>query len=78
MMVDGKSQEVVLQKKSHGPGNAGQLKKLKGVQKLLMEEDYEEALQILETDFAEDRLPLEGLELLAKLYATLGMRKTQR
>ncbi len=73
-----KVRRLYCKKRAMGPATPGQLKKLKGVQKLLMEEDYEEALQILETDFAEDRLPLEGLELLAKLYATLGMRKTQR
>lgn len=72
MMVEGERREVVLETRVLGPATPEQLEKLKGVQKLLMEENYEEALEILENEFAEDNLPLEGLELLAKLYATLG------
>lgn len=72
MVIDGESRDVLLKTHEFGPTTPEQRQKLDGVQELLADEEYEEALEVLEADFAEGQLPVEGLELLGKLYATLG------
>jgi tetratricopeptide (TPR) repeat protein len=75
MMVDGMSRTVQITEQRVGPASPEELAELENVRKLLIDERYDEALERLESDFEEGSLPLEGIELLGKLYGTLGDHK---